>query len=106
MELVMEGFIIDGNLEKILGTLNELNSDVNIFSEEDLKEQYENIDDFRVLTRELEDVLNDFDSLDENDGDKIEVMLFEFHRILTTFEWHFSEISDLNMKFLKGFRKG
>ncbi|MCF3943914.1 hypothetical protein [Oceanobacillus alkalisoli] len=65
-----------------------------------------NIDEFRLLTRELEDLLNDFNSLDENDGDKIEVMLFEFHRILTTFEWHFSEISDLNMKFLKGFRKG
>lgn len=71
-----------------------------------MKEQYENIDDFRLLTRELEDLLNDFDSLDENDGDKIEVMLFELHRILTMFEWHFSEISDLNMKFLEGFRKG
>lgn len=102
----MEGFIMDEGLEKILDTLNKLNSDVNILSEENLNEQYENIDDFRLLIRELKGLFNDFDSLDLNDGDKIELMLFEFHRILTTFEWHFSEISDLNMKFLKGFRKG
>lgn len=72
----MEGFIMDKGLEKMLDTLNKLNSDVNILSEEDLNEQYENIDDFRLLTRELEGLLNDFDSLDENNGDKIEVMLF------------------------------
>lgn len=76
MEIVMEGFIMDKGLEKMLDTLNKLNSDVNILSEEDLNEQYENIDDFRLLTRELEGLLNDFDSLDENNGDKIEVMLF------------------------------
>jgi len=97
---------MDEHLEKIFNILNKLNSYVNIFSEEDLKEQYENIGDFRLLTRELKGLLNYFDSFDENNGDKIEVMLFGFHRIRTTFEWHFSEISGLNMKFLKGFIKG
>ncbi|SIT12305.1 hypothetical protein SAMN05421787_11863 [Virgibacillus pantothenticus] len=31
-------------------------------------------------------------------------MLFEIHRILTTFEWHFSEISDLNTKIIKEYK--
>lgn len=38
------------------------------------------------------------------DGDEVEEMLFEIHRILTTFEWHFSEISDLNTKIIKEYK--
>lgn len=63
----MEGFITDNRLEKILDTLNKLNSDVHILSVEDLNEQYENMDDFRLLTVELEGLLNNFDALGEND---------------------------------------
>lgn len=57
----------------------------------------------RILIIELDEILNNFDLLEKSKDDEIEKILFEFHRILTTFEWHFSEISDLNTKVLKGY---
>jgi oligoendopeptidase F len=95
---------MDKKLKGILDILDQLNSKINIVSKEDLNEQYENLEEFRELTSELDIILNNFDSLDQNDGDEIEKMLFELHRILTTFEWHFSEISDLNTKILKVYK--
>lgn len=95
---------MDKKLEGILDILDKLNSSINIVNKEDLDEQYENLEDFRMLTRDLDIILNNFGSLDKNDGDEIEKMLFEFHRIITTFEWHFSEISDLNTKILKVYK--
>lgn len=91
-------------LEGILDILDKLNSRVKIVNKGDLDEQYENLEGFRVLTRDLDIILNNFSSLDNNDGDEIEKMLFELHRILTTFEWHFSEISDLNTTILKVYK--
>ncbi|WP_111292455.1 hypothetical protein [Bacillus safensis] len=91
-------------LEGILDILGNLNARTNIVKEEDLDEQYENLEDFTMLTKELDNILNSFDSLDKNNVDEIEKMLFELHRIITTFEWHFSEISDLNTKVLKKYQ--
>ncbi len=59
---------------------------------------------FRTVTRDLDIILNNFSSLDKKDGDEIEKMLFELHRIITTFEWHFSEISNLNTSILKVYK--
>ncbi|MFS0654730.1 hypothetical protein [Bacillus sp. 179-C3.3 HS] len=92
---------MDKKLEGILDILDKLNSSTNIVNKDDLDEQYENLEDFRILTKDLDIILNNFDSLDKNNGDEIENMLFEIHRIMTTFEWHFSEISDLNTTILK-----
>ncbi len=91
-------------LEGILDILVKLNSSINIINKEDIDEQYKNLEDFRMLNRDLDIILNNFDSLDKNDGDEIEKMLFELHRILTTFEWHFSKISDLNTAILKVYK--
>lgn len=91
-------------LEGILNILGNLNTRTNIVDKEDLDEQYENLEDFTMLTKDLDNILNNFDSLDKNNGDEIEKMLFELHRIITTFEWHFSEISDLNTKILKNYQ--
>ena len=95
---------MDKKLEGILDILVKLNSSINVVNTEDLDEQYENLEDFRILTRDLDIILNNFDSLDKNDGDEIEKMLFDLHRIITTFEWHFSEISDLNTTILKVYK--
>ncbi|MCM3164506.1 MULTISPECIES: hypothetical protein [Metabacillus] len=95
---------MDKKLEGILDILVKLNSSINVVNTEDLDEQYENLEDFRILARDLDIILNNFDSLDKNDGDEIEKMLFELHRIITTFEWHFSEISDLNTTILKVYK--
>ncbi|MER3126116.1 hypothetical protein ABQG68_11935 [Bacillus pumilus] len=91
-------------LEGILNILGNLNTRTNIVDKEDLDEQYENLEDFTMLTKDLDNILNNFDSLDKNNGDEIEKMLFELHRIITTFEWHFSEISDLNTTILKNYQ--
>lgn len=95
---------MDKKLEGILDILDKLNSNINIVNKEDLDEQYENLEDFRILTRDLDTLLNNFSSVDKNDGDEVEKMLFELHRIITTFEWHFSEISDLNTTILKVYK--
>lgn len=95
---------MDKKLEGILDILDKLNSNINIANKEDLDEQYENLEDFRILTRDLDTLLNNFSSVDKNDGDEVEKMLFELHRIITTFEWHFSEISDLNTTILKVYK--
>lgn len=91
---------MDKKLERILDILDKLNSYINVVTKEDLAEQYKNLENFRILTRDLDILLNNFSLVDKNDGDEVEKMLFELHRIITTFEWHFSEISDLNTKIL------
>lgn len=91
---------MDKKLERILDILDKLNSYINVVTKEDLAEQYKNLENFRILTRGLDILLNNFSLVDKNDGDEVEKMLFELHRIITTFEWHFSEISDLNTKIL------
>lgn len=95
---------MDKKLEGILDILAKLNSSINIVSKEDLDEQYDNLEDFRELTIDLDILLNNFSSVNKDDGDKVEEVLFELHRIITTFEWHFSEISDLNTKILKVYK--
>ena len=95
---------MDKKLEGILDILDNLNSSINVVDKEDLDEQYDNLEDFRMLTRDLDSILNNFGSLDKNNGDEIEKMLFELHRIITTFEWHFSEINDLNTTILKVYK--
>ena len=95
---------MDKKLEGILDILDKLNSNINFVNKDDFDEQFENLEDFRILTRDLDILLNNFSSVDKNDGDEVEKMLFELHRIITTFEWHFSEISDLNTTILKVYK--
>ncbi|GIO22181.1 hypothetical protein J11TS1_07620 [Oceanobacillus sp. J11TS1] len=56
------------------------------------------------LTEDLRILLTNFKTVDKENGEEVEGILFEIHRIITTFEWHFSEISDLNIKILKGLK--
>ncbi|MEK3806092.1 hypothetical protein MHB63_05805 [Bacillus sp. FSL H8-0547] len=95
---------MDKKLEGILEILDKLNSSSNIVKKEDLEEQYENLEDFKMLNNDLDSLLKNFGSVDTNNGDEVERMLFELHRIITTFEWHFSEISDLNTTILKVYK--
>ncbi|MDG5471411.1 hypothetical protein P6709_06605 [Jeotgalibacillus sp. ET6] len=83
--------------------LIKLNSNTNILNENEFIEQ-QNLDDFKKLTKDLDQVLINFGSLDAYDGNEIEKMLFEIHRIITTLEWHFSEINTLNISILKDYK--
>ncbi|MDX8045185.1 hypothetical protein SH601_04215 [Gracilibacillus sp. S3-1-1] len=52
----------------------------------------------------MDQILRRWESIDKDDGEEVDNILFEFHRILTAYEWHFSEISDLNIKVLKFYK--
>lgn len=48
---------MDKKLERILDILDKLNSYINVVTKEDLAEHYENLEDFRNLTRDLEIII-------------------------------------------------
>ncbi|WP_077303261.1 hypothetical protein [Virgibacillus pantothenticus] len=91
-------------LKKLLEILEILNSRINIVENNEIVEQFDNLKDIKELSSELDEILINFNNLNLGDGDEVEEMLFEIHRILTTFEWHFSEISDLNTKIIKEYK--
>lgn len=95
---------MDKKLEGILDILQVLNSNSNSVEQEELKEQYDNLEDFRELSGELDRILSEWGALDRSNPHEIEDLLFELHRILTTLEWHFSEISELNTTILKTYK--
>ncbi|WP_346199754.1 hypothetical protein NSQ96_09545 [Caldifermentibacillus hisashii] len=49
---------MDKKLERILDILDKLNSYINVVTKEDLAEQYKNLENFRILTRDLDILLN------------------------------------------------
>src|SRR5699024_3178375 len=83
----------------------KLNSNTHIIKQEDFDEQYDNLEDFKILTDDLNSVLSNFELVNKNNGDEVNKVLAELHRIITTFEWHFSEISDLNMKIFEVYKE-
>ncbi|API92472.1 hypothetical protein J32TS6_16150 [Virgibacillus pantothenticus] len=91
-------------IKKLLEILEILNSRTNIVENDEIVEQFDNLKDIKELSSELDEILINFNNLNLGDGDEVEEMLFEIHRILTTFEWHFSEISDLNTKIIKEYK--
>lgn len=95
---------MDSRLKEVLRILEKLNSKTDIVTKDNIYEQRDNLEDFGILTSELDKLLNSFNAVTLDDVDKVEEMLFELHRIITTFEWHFSEISDLNTKILKVYK--
>ncbi|WP_078579612.1 hypothetical protein [Salipaludibacillus agaradhaerens] len=96
---------MDKKLEEVLNALNKINTISNVVSQEEINEQYENLQDFKTLSNELEGLLNNFKSVSIDNVEKVENILFEIHRITNTFIWHFQEIEELNMKVIKSYGK-
>jgi uncharacterized protein (UPF0305 family) len=90
--------------KKVLDLIQKLNSATDIISKGDIKEQYDNLEDFKSLTNKFDALLNNITKMSPENGDEIEKVLFEIHKLLTTYEWHFSEISELNTKLLKKYK--
>ncbi|MET1250188.1 hypothetical protein ABWW58_15520 [Sporolactobacillus sp. STCC-11] len=91
-------------LKVVLDLIQKLNSTTEIISKADIKEQYDNLDDFKSLTNQFDALLKKITNINTKNGDEVEKVLFDIHRLLTTYEWHFSEISDLNTKLLKKYK--
>ncbi|MGG0052588.1 hypothetical protein [Bacillus atrophaeus] len=93
-------------LKKVLTHLENLNDHVGgeIISSEEVKEQHENLEDFEKLLQSLNNLLEESQTLDYKNTDAVDNNLMEIHRIMTSFEWHFSEIDDLNVKLFKTYK--
>lgn len=61
---------MDKKLTRVLDILGKLNSKVNIVTKKDLEEQYENLEDFKSLTNDLDVLLNKFNSVNKDNGEK------------------------------------
>ncbi|OZM58406.1 hypothetical protein CIB95_02215 [Lottiidibacillus patelloidae] len=95
---------MENKLREVLVILEKLNSKANIVTKDDFIEQYDNLNDFKLLSKSLDELLVESNTVNLNDGNQVEEMVFELHRILTTFEWHFTEIRDLNIKIIKEYK--
>ncbi|MCY8522359.1 hypothetical protein [Bacillus atrophaeus] len=93
-------------LKKVLTHLENLNDLVGgeIISSEEIKEQHENLEDFAKLLQSLDNLLEESQTLDYKNPDSVDNNLMEIHRLMTSFEWHFSEIDDLNVKLFKTYK--
>ena len=95
---------MENQLIRIINILQKLNPLCqNVIARDEIEECIENIGDFRILMKELDELLERLENRNEFDRDEIEKDLFELHRILATLEWHFSEVGEINEKILKHF---
>lgn len=92
---------MDGKLLALLHLLKNINSENNLISNGDIEEQYQNLIDFKDVITDFETVLDLMKEKDLKNLTELETDLFEVHRVITTLEWHLSEISELNMKIIK-----
>lgn len=92
-------------LKEVLSYLKKFNDDFGIVDKEEIEEQFENLEDFDKLIDEFKVLLDDFRMSGIGDENEMEDKLFELYLISTRFEWHFSEISDLSMSFVKKLMK-
>ena len=92
---------MDGKLLALLHLLKNINSENNLISNGDIEEQYQNLIDYKDVITDFETVLDLMKEKDLKNLTELETDLFEVHRVITTLEWHLSEISELNMKIIK-----
>lgn len=100
--MVKKGDILD-NFKRVLKSLQKINSNCQnpIVLASEFDEQFENLEDLEKLFKDFSKVLDGFKSLDVNRLEEVDKYFAEVHRILTTFEWHVSEVSDVNTKIFK-----
>lgn len=65
------------------------------------KNNKNNLNDLSVLLTDMDKLLKKSKHIDLNNVQDVDRLLFEIHRMMTSLEWHISEISDLNIKWLK-----
>ncbi|MEG7335887.1 hypothetical protein [Bacillus sp. 0102A] len=87
-------------LREIANLLEKINNNgqTNILPVEELKEQQDNLNDLSVLLTDMDRLLKKSKHIDLNNVQDVDKLLFEIHKMVTSFEWHISEISDLNLK--------
>lgn len=65
------------------------------------KNNKNNLNDLSVLLTDMDKLLKKSKHIDLNNVQDVDKLLFEIHKMMTSLEWHISEISDLNIKSLK-----
>ncbi|MBI9015487.1 MAG: hypothetical protein JEZ08_24850 [Clostridiales bacterium] len=68
---------------------------------EDISEQNENLDDLVKRMEKFNEVINDIECAECLERDATIDKLIKIHSFLVDFDWHISEVYDLNKKFVK-----
>ncbi|KAA6447102.1 hypothetical protein [Bacillus atrophaeus] len=90
-------------LREIVNLLEKINSNgqTNILSVKQFKEQQDSLNDLYAIINDMDKLLKKSKRIDLNNVQDADQLLFEIHKMMTSLEWHISEISDLNIKLLK-----
>ncbi len=91
-------------LKAAMAFMEQLNEKNGFVDRGEIEEQYENLQDLEKLTDEFQALLDSLKTIDMDNGDEVQDKLFELYRIMTAYEWHFSEISDLSMSIFKQYQ--
>lgn len=96
---------MDSQLRKVMRFLESLNEQTNIISQEDMDEHYENIKEHMESSTELDKIINNLSSINQDNRAQINRSLFDIYLKMTDYAWYFSEMSDLNKKYLREYEK-
>ncbi|ATO30004.1 hypothetical protein RA13_20000 [Bacillus atrophaeus] len=90
-------------LKEIVNLLEKINNNgqTNILPVEEFKEQQDNLTDLSVLLADMDKLLKKSKHTDPNNAQDVDKLLLEIHKMMTSLEWHISEINDLNIKLFK-----
>ncbi|MBN1468664.1 MAG: hypothetical protein JW924_08070 [Fusobacteriaceae bacterium] len=93
------------NLIKTLKLLENLNKTKNnvIYSEEEILEERENINEMNQLNIRLEKTLENL-YLGSTDEEYMVKYLIELHLIFSDFEWHYDQMHEMIRKMIKLYR--
>jgi hypothetical protein len=88
---------LDESLRRILQLLQDLNSRVKtpIISESEFTEEYENLDEFSELPRQIEVLVGKLKCVNSDDIDTIVENLIHLHLKLSDCIWHLDQIHEL-----------
>lgn len=94
-------------LKKTVTTLQSLNNyvDKKIVSEKAIKEEYENIQDFKQLQEDIDQNIKIIRSINPHNIKEIKDNLFDMHLLVMDYYWHLDQPKMLIEPFIGKYRK-
>jgi len=78
-----------------LNVLNNFNKQKEYVNKKELQERYENLEEVAHLINQLHECIQQLESVDMQNSEKIINTLLQLHHIYVDFIWHFGQIDDL-----------
>ncbi|MFD1428280.1 hypothetical protein [Kroppenstedtia sanguinis] len=97
---------LNTELNKVLSTLIELNekSEGNILDQSEIKEQLENLEEFKDKSGDLYRIAESIDKENPKEIDKICELLLKLHFLFEDYMWQLDEIHELVKKMSGNYR--